>query len=114
MVGYEEVVDILCAFKIVCLSIVTYNKQDLCYIMMKLVRTIGKHVPPHSVEHHGALTGALNITAQYNTTQKSLKSVLLLRGLSRPPHPLSCCSRLRCMSPRNDIYQTGLLNSKFE
>lgn len=88
MIGYEKVVDILCAFKVVCLSIVTYNKQDLCYIMMKLVRTIGKHVPPHSVEHHGALTGALNITAQYNTTQTSLKSVLLLRGLFPPAPPV--------------------------
>lgn len=78
MVGYEKVVDILRAFKVVCLSIATYNKQDLCHIMMKLVRTIGKHVPPHSIEHHGALTGALNITAQYNTTQKSLKLVLPL------------------------------------
>lgn len=82
MVGYEKVVDVLLAFKVVCLSIVAYNKQDLRYIMMKLVRTIGKHVPPHSVEHQGALTGTLNIMAQYNTTPKSLKSVLLLRGPS--------------------------------
>lgn len=53
MVGYEKVVDVLRAFKVVCLSRVTYNKQDLRYIMMKLVRTIGKHAAPHSVEHHG-------------------------------------------------------------
>lgn len=84
MVGYEKVVDVLCAFKVVCLSMVTYNKQDLYYIMMKVVRTIGKHVPPHSGEHHGALTGTPNITAQRDTTQKSLNSVLLLRGLFSP------------------------------
>lgn len=45
MVGYEKVVDVLRAFKVVCLSRVTYNKQDLRYIMMKLVRTIGKNAP---------------------------------------------------------------------
>lgn len=37
MVGYENVVDILRAFKAVYLSIVTYNKQDLSYMMRKLV-----------------------------------------------------------------------------
>lgn len=67
MAGYEKVVDVLHAFKVVCLSVVTYNKQDLRYIMMKLVRTIGKHVPPHCVERHGALTGTLNITAKCST-----------------------------------------------
>lgn len=28
MVGYEKVVDVLLAFKVTCLSMVTYNKQD--------------------------------------------------------------------------------------
>lgn len=45
MVGYKKVVDVLCAFKVVCLSKVTYNKQDLCNITMKLVRTIGNRAP---------------------------------------------------------------------
>lgn len=43
MVGYEKVVDVLLAFKVACLSVVTHNKQDLCYFEMKWVRTIGKH-----------------------------------------------------------------------
>lgn len=46
MVGYKKVVDVLLAFKVVCLSMLTYNKQDL----RTLVRTIGKPVPPHGVE----------------------------------------------------------------
>lgn len=42
MAGYEKVVDVPLAFKVVCLSMVRYNKQDL----HALARTIGKHVPP--------------------------------------------------------------------
>lgn len=91
MVGYEKVVDVLRAFKVVCLSRVTYNKQDLRYIMMKLVRTIGKHAPPHSVEHHG---GTYRNSDYYGSTQQNSKVPEVGTPASRPvsPPPVSLYS----------------------
>lgn len=86
MAGYEEVVDVPLAFKVVCLSMVRYNKQDL----HALVRTIGKRAPTRRriMQSNG------RNSEDYNATQSS---ELLPR---RRPQSWR--------SLRNDIYQSGL------